>query len=78
MLAGHNINRFDMKFLYRDCERYFGQTLTNDYIDTLKTGTALSAGTFASSSGGSGTVLRDFHGRGTPCIKRLPHEPAGF
>jgi len=21
---GHNINRFDMKFLYRDCERYFG------------------------------------------------------
>ena len=36
MLAGHNINRFDMKFLYRDCERYFGQTLTNDYIDTLK------------------------------------------
>ena len=36
VLAGHNINRFDMKFLYRDCERYFGQTLTNDYIDTLK------------------------------------------
>ena len=36
MVAGHNINRFDMKFLYRDCERYFGQTLTNDYIDTLK------------------------------------------
>lgn len=24
VLAGHNINRFDMKFLYRDCERYFG------------------------------------------------------
>ena len=24
-----------MKFLYRDCEKYFGQTLTNDYIDTL-------------------------------------------
>lgn len=22
--------------MYRDCERYFGQTLTNDYIDTLK------------------------------------------
>lgn len=36
VLVGHNINSFDMKFLYRDCERYFGQTLTNDYIDTLK------------------------------------------
>lgn len=35
ILAGHNIAGFDMKFLYRDCEKYFGQTLTNDYIDTL-------------------------------------------
>lgn len=34
-MAGHNIAGFDMKFLYRDCEKYFGQTLTNDYIDTL-------------------------------------------
>lgn len=36
VLVGHNINSFDMKFLYRDCEKYFGQTLTNDYVDTLK------------------------------------------
>lgn len=36
VLVGHNINSFDMKFLYRDCEKYFGLTLTNDYIDTLK------------------------------------------
>lgn len=36
VLAGHNIHSFDMKFLYRDCERFFGQTLTNDYIDTLR------------------------------------------
>ena len=36
ILVGHNINSFDMKFLYRDSERYFGQTVTNDYIDTLK------------------------------------------
>ena len=77
VLAGHNINRFDMKFLYRDCERYFGQTLTNDYIDTLKLA-RLCLGTFASSSGGSGTILRDFHSRGSPCIKRLPNEPADF
>lgn len=36
VLAGHNIHSFDMKFLYRDCERYFHQTLTNDYADTLR------------------------------------------
>lgn len=36
VLVGHNINCFDMKFLYRDCEKYLKQTLTNDYIDTLK------------------------------------------
>lgn len=36
ILVGHNINSFDMKFLYRDSERYLGQTVTNDYIDTLK------------------------------------------
>lgn len=36
VLVGHNINSFDMKFLYRDCERYFAQTLTNDFVDTLK------------------------------------------
>jgi len=36
VLVGHNIHSFDMKFLYRDCEKYFGQTLTNDYVDTLK------------------------------------------
>lgn len=36
ILVGHNINSFDMKFLYRDCEKYFGQTLTNDFVDTLR------------------------------------------
>ena len=36
ILVGHNINSFDMKFLYRDCEKYLGQTLTNDFVDTLK------------------------------------------
>ena len=35
VLAGHNIHSFDMKFLYRDCEKYFNQTLENDYVDTL-------------------------------------------
>lgn len=36
VLVGHNINSFDMKFMYRDCEKYFGQTLTNDFVDTLR------------------------------------------
>ena len=36
ILVGHNINSFDMRFLYRDCEKYFGQTLTNNFVDTLK------------------------------------------
>ena len=36
VLVGHNIHSFDMKFIYRDCEKYFHQTLTNDYVDTLK------------------------------------------
>lgn len=35
-LVGHNINSFDMKFIYRDLEKYFGKVLDNDYIDTLK------------------------------------------
>lgn len=35
-LVGHNIHTFDMKFMYRDCQKYFGKTLSNDYVDTLK------------------------------------------
>ncbi|MCQ2516641.1 MAG: topoisomerase DNA-binding C4 zinc finger domain-containing protein [Saccharofermentans sp.] len=35
-LVGHNIERFDLQFIYRDCMRYFGKTLGNDYVDTLK------------------------------------------
>lgn len=36
ILVGHNINSFDLKFIYRDCERFFGKTLTNDFVDTLR------------------------------------------
>ena len=35
-LVGHNIHSFDLKFIYRDCEDYYGQLITNDYVDTLK------------------------------------------
>ena len=36
VLVGHNIHTFDMKFLYRDAERFWGKTVGNDYIDTLQ------------------------------------------
>ena len=35
VLVGHNIARFDMKFLHRDCTIRFGAVPGNDYIDTL-------------------------------------------
>lgn len=35
ILVGHNIHTFDMKFIWRDAEKYWGKTIANDYIDTL-------------------------------------------
>lgn len=35
ILVGHNIHAFDMKFLYRECRDIYGETLTNNYVDTL-------------------------------------------
>ena len=35
VLVGHNIQCFDLKFIYRDAEAYWGKTVGNDYIDTL-------------------------------------------
>ncbi len=35
VLVGHNITKFDMKFICRDAIKYFGKTIGNDYIDTL-------------------------------------------
>ena len=35
ILVGHNIHTFDMKFVCRDAMKYFGETIGNDYIDTL-------------------------------------------
>lgn len=34
-LIGHNIKRFDLKFIQRDAEKYLGHTITNEYVDTL-------------------------------------------
>ena len=36
VLVGHNIHTFDMKFIQRDAQRYFGKPIENDYIDTLQ------------------------------------------
>lgn len=35
ILVGHNIHSFDMKFIWKVAEELFGQTVSNDYIDTL-------------------------------------------
>ncbi|MGF0034472.1 exonuclease domain-containing protein [Bariatricus sp. SGI.154] len=35
VLVGHNIHNFDMRFIYRDAERFYGKVPENDYIDTL-------------------------------------------
>ena len=35
VLVGHNIHCFDMKYIYRAAEELYGETVTNDYIDTL-------------------------------------------
>lgn len=36
ILVGHNILAFDMKFIYRECDKFYGKALTNDFVDTLK------------------------------------------
>lgn len=36
VLVGHNIERFDLKFLVRDCQTRFGKAPGNDYVDTLR------------------------------------------
>lgn len=35
VLVGHNIQAFDMKFLYRDARLFWNRVPDNDYIDTL-------------------------------------------
>lgn len=35
VLVGHNIQSFDLKFIYRDVRKLLGRDVENDYIDTL-------------------------------------------
>ena len=36
VLVGHNIHAFDLRFIYRDSEDFYGKIPDNDYVDTLK------------------------------------------
>lgn len=36
ILIGHNINSFDMKFIYRDCRKLYGKVPDNNFVDTLR------------------------------------------
>lgn len=36
VLVGHNIVRFDNKFINRDANKFWGMKFTNDYLDTLE------------------------------------------
>ena len=36
VLVGHNIHCFDMKFMQKSAQNYYGQMIGNDYIDTLQ------------------------------------------
>ena len=35
VLVGHNIHTFDLKFIYRDSQKYWNKIPGNDYIDTV-------------------------------------------
>lgn len=35
VLVGHNIQSFDLKFIYEAAQNLYGKTVDNDYIDTL-------------------------------------------
>ena len=56
-LVGHNIASFDMKFIWRDAEKYYG------YVEGGKTA---SVRTSQTSAGGSGRVLWHIAGGSTP------------
>lgn len=38
VLVGHNIEKFDLRFLHRDACKFWGKVIGNDFIDTLEVG----------------------------------------
>ena len=65
VLVGHNIARFDMKFIWRDAEQYFGEIPQNNYVDTLQVARKHLPAALRrrQPSGGSGGALWYFIGR---------------
>lgn len=51
VLVGHNIHTFDMRFICRDAEKFWGKTVGNDYIDTLAVARSYLPGLFGYSLG---------------------------
>ncbi len=58
VLMGHNIERFDLPFVYRDCNALYGKVLGNDYVDTLALARLYVRGTTRHGLG----VLADYYG----------------
>ncbi len=63
---GHNIASFDMKFIWRDAEKYYGELVPNDYVDTLKVARRHLSELPRHRLGGSGRVLWHIAGGSTP------------
>ena len=78
VLVGHNIERFDLKFLVRDCRTRFGLVPGNDYVDTLRFAPLPFGGAAHLPADGSGRALRPVYNGGPPGLERLPDEPAGL
>ena len=90
VLVGHNIHRFDLKFLRRDAELYWGKTVGNDYIDTLDLAQiclpALDhhrlgdvAGHYGISTAGAHRALNDciINQKVFECLKKEMKDPSG-
>ena len=70
VLVGHNIYRFDMKFIYRDSLKYFGKTVSNDYADTY----CLARSLFPELSCHKLTFLADYLGLSTEGAHRALYD----
>ena len=77
-LVGHNIASFDMKFICRDAEKYYGSVPVNDYVDTLP----LARKHLPNLSHHKLTDLASYYGLTTDGAHRAlndcPDEPAGL
>lgn len=70
VLVGHNIYRFDMKFIYRDSLKYYGKSVSNDYADTY----CLAKSLFPELSCHKLTFLADYLGLSTEGAHRALYD----